>query len=195
MPTLSLCSDASQEGAMMYADRGRMHGMPRFIGLLMFLALAPAGCGRSDLDPDYRDWLGQGGTGSGGTAGTGGTGAEAGVCGPVTCPLGCCDSQGKCVAGSDDSACGTKAGRCSNCTKSTDGAQGVCQSSTRTCVGSCQCERQVRTCVRRNGCNVRERLSERVRVRRRQVRPAVRRNCVELSARLLKFLRVRQWQV
>jgi hypothetical protein len=48
-----------------------------------------------------------------------GGGVEAATCDPI-CTDGCCDSTGACVAGTEDTACGTGGADCKDCTTSTE---------------------------------------------------------------------------
>ena len=82
----------------------RLPSLSRFVALVLFTALflvllAP-GCGRSSLELE--------------TPTDGGTVVPK-VCGPATCPAGCCDASGVCRTGSDTRACGSAANRCSDC--------------------------------------------------------------------------------
>jgi hypothetical protein len=106
---------------------------PAIIGLAAFFALA-MGCAR-----ESRPRV----TGDGGTDGSGDAGSLCGngvlesgeecddgnrlaldgcsptcqieECGLDTCPLGCCDTQGDCVKGTDDDACGQNGDPCTDC--------------------------------------------------------------------------------
>jgi hypothetical protein len=55
-------------------------------------------------------------TGAAGSTGVAGAGGTPG-CGPKTCPTGCCDATGKCVAGRALSRCGNGGAACSTCGK------------------------------------------------------------------------------
>ncbi len=41
---------------------------------------------------------------------------EASLCGSDSCPNGCCDNSGRCLLGTDDTACGTGGVACGSCT-------------------------------------------------------------------------------
>lgn len=56
-------------------------------------------------------------------AGCGGGGAR---CSSATCPVGCCDSSGKCQSGSFSAACGIGGASCSVCSVTQTCAQGQC---------------------------------------------------------------------
>jgi len=63
-----------------------------------------------------------------------GTGPDAGTCGPVTCPGGCCDDSGLCVtyAGQSQAQCGAEGDACADCTL----LGRSCGSATHTCMSS-----------------------------------------------------------
>ena len=101
--------------------------------LVAFLCAAWLGCTRSAPGISLGD---------GGTGGDGGMDAKPPVCLPATCG-GCCDSQGRCVSGQQDFACGTGGDQCADCAALGGRCEsGHCVDTTRpcgpsTCAGCC----------------------------------------------------------
>jgi hypothetical protein len=65
------------------------------------------------------------------------------TCGPTTCPEGCCDSEGTCLDGRKDKACGVVGASCTDCTQTglTCAPQGFCYNGPHcgpdNCAGCC----------------------------------------------------------
>ena len=82
--------------------------------LLALVSLGLAACAGSSV-PSSNSTGAAGSSATGAAGSTGAAGAPA--CGPKTCPDGCCDNTGKCVAGRSLDRCGDKGVACATCGK------------------------------------------------------------------------------